>query len=53
MSLVSTLPVDPQRPICQIDASWIDNITVSGFQYRPYTEDKKFSCRFSRQGGKM
>ena len=32
-SLVSTLPVDPQRPTCQIDASWIDNSMVSGLGF--------------------
>ncbi|XP_018436376.1 uncharacterized protein LOC108808772 [Raphanus sativus] len=29
-SRVSTLPVNPQCPTCQIDASWVDNGTVSG-----------------------
>ncbi|KAF2617533.1 hypothetical protein F2Q68_00041965 [Brassica cretica] len=32
LSLVSNLPVDPQRPICQIDASWIDNSTGLGLK---------------------
>ena len=47
-SLVSTLPVDPQRPTCQIDASWIDNSTVSGLGW--FYKDQMGVERFGLQG---
>ena len=47
-SLVSPLPVDPQRPTCQIDASWIDNSTVSGLGW--FYKDQIGVERFGLQG---
>lgn len=47
-SRVSTLPVNPQCPTCQIDASWVDNGTVSGLGW--FYKDQMGVERFGLQG---
>ena len=47
-SVSSSLPVDPQRLTCQIDASWIDNGTVSGLGW--FYKDQMGVERFGLQG---
>ncbi|KAF3514001.1 hypothetical protein F2Q69_00007654 [Brassica cretica] len=44
----STPPVHPQCPTCQIDASWIDNVTVSGLGW--FYNDQMGVKRFVLQG---
>ncbi|XP_048599985.1 uncharacterized protein LOC125580065 [Brassica napus] len=47
-STISTLLADPQLPTCQIDASWIENDTVSGLGW--FYKDQMGVERFGLQG---
>ncbi|XP_013633487.1 PREDICTED: uncharacterized protein LOC106339249 [Brassica oleracea var. oleracea] len=47
-SVTLTLPMFPQCPTCQIDASWIDNGTVSGLGW--FYKDPMGIERFGLQG---
>ena len=46
-STISTLLADPQLPTCQIDASWIENDTVSGLGW--FYKDQMGVERFGLQ----